>query len=103
MKTLQSRHRRQFLHLAAGAAVLCILAPNVAGNDVWSQGTRTIKFVVPTPPGGVNDTLARLLAEQIGRTQGQTVVVENRPGAGEVIGTEAAARASPDGNTLLVA
>jgi tripartite-type tricarboxylate transporter receptor subunit TctC len=69
----------------------------------WSQAARTSKLVVPNPPGGVNDLLARLLAEQISRAQGPTVVVENRPGAGEAIGTEAAARTAPDGNTLLFA
>jgi tripartite-type tricarboxylate transporter receptor subunit TctC len=47
---------------------------------------------VPSAPGGVTDALARLLGEQIGRTQGVTVVIDNRPGAGEVIGTETAAR-----------
>jgi tripartite-type tricarboxylate transporter receptor subunit TctC len=68
-----------------------------------SQAARTIKLVVASAPGGVNDILARLLAEEIGRTQGPTIVVENRPGAGEVIGTEAVARSAPDGNTLLIA
>jgi tripartite-type tricarboxylate transporter receptor subunit TctC len=57
---------------------------------------------VPYPAGGVADTLARLLAEQIGRAQGPTVMIENRPGAGTVIGTEAVALAPPDGNTVLI-
>src|SRR6266446_1093417 len=68
----------------------------------WSQTARTIKIVVPFPPGGVNDILARMLAEQVGRTQGPTIVVENRPGAGTTIGTEAVSRATPDGNTVLM-
>jgi tripartite-type tricarboxylate transporter receptor subunit TctC len=58
--------------------------------------------VVAAPPGGASDTLARLLAEQIGRTQRLTILVENRPGAGTAIGTEAVSRAAPDGNTLLI-
>src|SRR5262249_54791436 len=53
-------------------------------------------------PGGVTDALARLLAEEIGRVRGPTMLIENRPGAGGAIGTEAASRAAPDGNTLLI-
>jgi tripartite-type tricarboxylate transporter receptor subunit TctC len=94
--------RRQFLHLAAGAAALCILTVSMFGHGAWSQATRTIKIIVPFPPGGPTDFLARLMAEQIGRAQGPTVVVENRPGAGSVVGTDAASRAEPDGNTLLL-
>jgi tripartite-type tricarboxylate transporter receptor subunit TctC len=81
-------------------AVLCIA---FLGSEAWAQTARSIRIVVPTPPAGVNDIMARLLAEQIGRTQGATLVVENRPGAGEAIGTEAVARAAPDGGTFLVA
>jgi tripartite-type tricarboxylate transporter receptor subunit TctC len=57
---------------------------------------------VPYPPGSGPDILSRLMGEQIGRTQGPTVVVENRPGGGTVIGTEAVARAAPDGGTVLL-
>jgi tripartite-type tricarboxylate transporter receptor subunit TctC len=91
--------RRKFLQFvgAAAAADLVILTGHVA----WSQTTRAIKIVVPTAPGGTLDLVARLLGEQIGKAQGQTMVVEDRPGAGNVIGTEAVARAAPDGNTLL--
>ena len=63
----------------------------------------TIKVVVPYAPGGGVDALARILAEQIGRTRGPTMVIENRPGAGTVIATEAVARAAHDGNTVLMA
>ena len=62
----------------------------------------TIKIVVPYTPGSGPDILSRLMAEQIGRAQGPTVVVENRPGAGTVIGTEAVERAEPDGHTVLL-
>jgi len=95
--------RRQFLHLAAHVVTLGILAVSMPDRSAWSQTTRTIKIVVPSAPGGVIDLLARLLGEQIGRAQGPTVVVENRPGASEVIGIEAVARATPDGTTLLMA
>src|SRR5437016_14527096 len=74
----------------------------LTGHDGWPQATRTIKIVVPFQPGGTADILARLLAEQIGPAQGPTVVIENRPGAGSIVGTEAVSRAVPDGNTLLI-
>jgi tripartite-type tricarboxylate transporter receptor subunit TctC len=90
--------RRKFLHLAAGAAALYILSL----SNAWCQTARTIKIVVPFPPGGTTDILARLLAEQVSRAQGPTMVVENRPGAGTVIATEAVSRAAPDGNTVLM-
>jgi tripartite-type tricarboxylate transporter receptor subunit TctC len=95
--------RRQFL-LKLAAFVLSIVYVFATGHKAWSQTTRTIKLIVAVPPGGATDILARLLAEQIRRTQaGTTVVVENRPGADGVIGTEAVARASPDASTLLIA
>ena len=94
-------HRRQFLHLAAGASALVALLA-FPEHRAWPQGARTIKLVVPFPPGGGIDSLARIMAEEVGRTQGVVVVVENRPGAGTVIATEAVMRAKPDGNTLLV-
>jgi tripartite-type tricarboxylate transporter receptor subunit TctC len=73
------------------------------GHAGWAETARTIKIIVPSTAGGGADILARLLADQIGRAGGATIVVENRPGAGNVIGTEAAARAAPDGTTLLIA
>jgi tripartite-type tricarboxylate transporter receptor subunit TctC len=93
--------RRPFLHLAAGAAALAVLVA-LAGDAAWSQTAKTIKIVTPVPPGGSTDILARLLAEQIGRQRGPTAVIENRPGAGTVIGSEAVARAAPDGGTVLI-
>jgi tripartite-type tricarboxylate transporter receptor subunit TctC len=67
-----------------------------------SQTARTIRIIVPFAPGGAASVLARLVADQIGQARGPTTVVENRPGAGTAIGTEAVARAAPDGNTLLI-
>jgi tripartite-type tricarboxylate transporter receptor subunit TctC len=72
------------------------------GHVAWPQAARTIKIVVPNPPGATTDILARLLAEQIGKAHAVTIVIENRPGAGNVIGSEAVSRATPDGNTLLI-
>jgi len=94
---------RRSLHLPARAAtMLAVLALVLFEHDAWSQATRTIKIVVPFAPGGAASIQARLLAEQISRAQGSTVLIENRPGAGTVIGTEAVSRAAPDGNTLLL-
>src|SRR5437660_9204148 len=81
---------------ACFAATLLALGPGA-----WSQATRTIKIVVPFPPGGSADIMSRLLAEQISRAQGATTLIENRPGAGTVIATEAVSRTAPDGNTVL--
>jgi tripartite-type tricarboxylate transporter receptor subunit TctC len=72
------------------------------GAAAQAQTTRTIKFVVPFGPGGTADIVARLLAEHIGKAHGVATVIENRPGGGGVIATEAAARAAPDGNTVLL-
>jgi tripartite-type tricarboxylate transporter receptor subunit TctC len=92
--------RRRFLHLAGAAAAIILIM--LCHHTAWSQPTRTIRFVVPYSPGGSVDFLARLLAEHIGRVQGQMIVVENRAGAGAVIGAETVAHAIPDGNTLLI-
>jgi tripartite-type tricarboxylate transporter receptor subunit TctC len=90
-----SRLTRSAIALAA-ALLLAAAAPGA-----WAQ-SGTIKIVVPYTPGSGPDILSRLMAEQIGRAQGPTVVVENRPGAGTVIGTEAVERAEPDGHTVLL-
>jgi tripartite-type tricarboxylate transporter receptor subunit TctC len=96
------RPRRRFLCLAATATTLEMSAI-VLSNGAWSQTTpRTIKLVVPYPPGGTADIVARLLGEQIGRTNGSTIVVENRPGGGTAIASEAVSRAATDGSTLLI-
>jgi tripartite-type tricarboxylate transporter receptor subunit TctC len=88
---------RFFVALAA-----CAFA--VSGQQTAAQGPagKTVRVVVTTPAGGPADLVARLLAEQICRTQGQAIVVENRPGASTAIGTESVSRAGPDGNTLLL-
>src|SRR5437764_623338 len=82
----------------AAAMMLLAIAPHAAS----SQAPTTMKIVVPLQPGGAGDIVARLLAEQVGHAQGTALVIENRPGAGSVIGTEAVARAAPDGGTLLI-
>jgi tripartite-type tricarboxylate transporter receptor subunit TctC len=92
----------RFLHLAAAAVAIGVAFGILFSSDgAWSQ-TRNIKLVVPNPPGGAVDVAARLLAEEISKAPGTTMVVEDRPGAGSVIGTEAVSRAAPNGNTLLI-
>src|SRR3954470_24863211 len=63
---------------------------------------RQIRVIVPYPPGGSVDVLGRLLAQRMQENWGQSVIVENRPGAGTMIGTAAAAKAEPDGYTLII-
>jgi tripartite-type tricarboxylate transporter receptor subunit TctC len=87
--------------LSRGPAFACAVALIVVAGQAAAQ-TGTIKIVLPVPPGGAGDIIARLLVEQVSRAQGQTMVIESRPGAGTTIGTEAVARAAPDGNTLLI-
>src|SRR5215475_198652 len=88
----------------AGRAVasLALLVLALSAQSAWSQTPGSFKIVVPYPPASGPDILSRLMAEQIGRAQGPTVVVENRPGGGTLIGTEAVARAAPDGGTVLL-
>lgn len=70
----------------------------------WSQAypSKPLRVIVPQPPGGGFDFVARALGERLGRQLGQSVVVENRPGSGTLVGTDAAAKAAPDGYTLLM-
>ena len=92
--------RRSFLHSAAGAAALASL-PRVACAE--SYPTRPVRFVVPLPAGSSPDITARVIAEQLANTWAQAVVVENRPGGGGIIATQAVLSAIPDGYTLLFA
>jgi tripartite-type tricarboxylate transporter receptor subunit TctC len=85
------------LYRLVGTIALCALL----GVAAQAQTSRMIKFVVPFAPGGTADILARLLAEEIGKAHGVGTLIENRPGAGTIIATEAASRAVPDGNTVL--
>ena len=91
--------RRRLLQGAAAGA-LALSAPLAFGQS-WP--TRPVKIVVPFPAGGTTDLLARLIAPQMSEDLGQPVVIENRPGAGGLLGADLVAKAAADGNTLLMA
>ena len=91
--------RRQFLHLAAGAAALPF-APHVARAQAYPS--RPIRWIVGFTPGGATDIIARLMGQWLSERLGQSVIIENRPGAGSNIAAEAVVRAPPDGYTLLL-
>jgi tripartite-type tricarboxylate transporter receptor subunit TctC len=92
-------HRRHFLHLAAGAAALPAVS-RIARAQTYP--TRPVRIIVTFPAGSTSDILARPMAQWLQERLGQPFVVDNRPGAGGTIGTEAVVRASPDGYTLLL-
>lgn len=91
---------RQFLCLALVVGAFSVLSAGLFDHSAWPQMARTIRIIVPFPPGGTADLLVRLLAEQIDRSQIASAVVDNRPGADA--GTDATARAAPTGNTVLL-
>jgi tripartite-type tricarboxylate transporter receptor subunit TctC len=98
-------HRRRFLHraisltakisLAAGGVVLCVSAA-----QAQAYPSRPIKIVVAYAPAGSTDAVARMVGQELSAAMGVPVIIENRPGGGTLIGTEAAAHAAPDGYTL---
>ena len=77
--------------------------PAAAQSSGSAYPARPIRMIVPFPAGGATDILARALSQKLGEKIGQTVVIENRPGAGGTIGADAASKAAPDGYTLLLA
>jgi tripartite-type tricarboxylate transporter receptor subunit TctC len=87
--------------IAIAAALGAAFAPAVARAQAW-RPSRPVRLVVPFAPGGSNDIVSRLLMESVGTALGQPLVIENRAGAGSVIGAEHVARAAPDGHTLLI-
>lgn len=89
-------------HLVAALPAACLLS--VFAPTAWAQTdfpSRALRVIVPQPPGGGFDFVARALGERLAKRLGQPVVVENRTGSGTLIGTDAAAKAAPDGYTLL--
>src|SRR5262245_29471562 len=92
-------HRRQFLHLAAGAAAL-----PAASRVGWAQAypSRPVRIIIGFAPGGVVEIVARLIGQGVPEVLGQPFTIESRPGAASNIATEAVVRAPPDGYTLLL-
>lgn len=82
---------------------VCALALLASAASADGFPSRPLKLIVPFPPGGATDVLARTVGEALGRRLGQPVVIDNRPGAGANLGAQLAARAAPDGYTLLMA
>jgi tripartite-type tricarboxylate transporter receptor subunit TctC len=88
---------RTFSKLGAAVALLLALTGGGAADD---YPVKPIRLIVPFPPGGSNDVVGRLIAKQLGERLGQQMVVDNRGGAGSMIGTEVLAKSAPDGYTL---
>ena len=89
--------RRRFLHFAAAATAVGATMPVARGE---SYPTRPVRIISGFPPGGINDTYARLIGQWLSEHLGQQFIVENRPGAGGTLAAEAVAKSAPDGYTL---
>ena len=89
---------------AAGAALLSVVASGVAASTARAQAypSKPLRIVVPTGAGGITDIVARIVGARLSERLGQPVMIDNRAGASGIIGTEVAARAAPDGYTLLM-
>jgi tripartite-type tricarboxylate transporter receptor subunit TctC len=96
----RARPRRRTIGCALAAALATFLVPQAHAQS-WPA--KPIRYIVPFPPGGGTDTSARLMAPTISSALGQQVVIENRPGAGGMIGVEQAAKSAPDGYTMVQA
>lgn len=92
--------RRQMLATSAKAA-LALAMPWSTGAQAANYPDKPIRFLVPYPPGGGTDVIARIVQERFQSALGQPIIIENRGGAGGSVGTELAARAAPDGHTIL--
>src|SRR5215212_6749824 len=82
--------------------ILAAVAALLAASAHAQYPVKPLRMIVPFPPGGGTDAMARVLAPRLAEGLGQSVIIENRGGAGATIGTEAAARSAPDGYTLLL-
>ncbi|VCU72472.1 Tripartite tricarboxylate transporter family receptor [Pigmentiphaga humi] len=99
MSISHSLSRRDFVRLGAATAAL---AAGGAGRAAEKYPTKPVTVIVPYAPGGQGDVFARLIAPDLGQALGQSVIVENRPGATGALGTRQVVRAEPDGHTLLM-
>jgi tripartite-type tricarboxylate transporter receptor subunit TctC len=92
---------RRLVAVALALSALCMIAAPLAHAQKFPE--RPIRFIVPFPPGGGNDILARVIAPKMAEFLGQPVIVDNRAGAGGNIGAEIVAKSAPDGYTILIA
>ena len=99
MSAKSTRNRSAFLFAAAACVLLSVLPIDRA---FAVDPDHIVKIVVPFAPGGGTDIVARTLAQEMARDLGQSVIVENRPGAGTIVGTQTVAVSEPDGYTLLM-
>jgi tripartite-type tricarboxylate transporter receptor subunit TctC len=91
-----------FRLLARLVALVTVLSAWMVSAGVAQNFTHTIRLIVPFPAGGSNDVMARIIAPHLEQALGQTVIVDNRPAAGGIVGSDAVAKATPDGHTLLL-
>lgn len=99
---MKKRLRRGLAALASLTLVMAMIHGTAQAQGSDAYPSRPVTIVVPFSPGGSADVYARIVAQQLGKETGKAFVVENRPGAGAVIGTQYAAKAAPDGHTLLM-
>jgi tripartite-type tricarboxylate transporter receptor subunit TctC len=92
---------KKCLGVATGVLALFCVSIAAVDHDAWSEPARTIRVILPVPPGGAIDIFSRIVAEQISTANGVNMIVESKPGAGGIIAAEYVAHAPPDGNTLL--
>ena len=88
--------------LRLALAVLCLFTTPLAFAQTSGAPNRPVRIIVPFPPGAATDTLGRLIAQKLTDTWGQPVTVDNRPGAGSIIGAETSAKSAPDGSTIFM-
>ena len=94
---------RRMGKVVIAAVALSVASPVVAQSGAEGYPSKTVRFICPFPPGGLNDLLARFFAQRLTDALGQQVFVDNRGGAGGIIGAEAGARAPADGYTITMA
>jgi tripartite-type tricarboxylate transporter receptor subunit TctC len=105
LKLTQGLRRQRIgtgLAAALGSALLLLFGAGASAEDTDNYPTRPVMMIVPFAPGGASDFVARIIQHGVGEILGQQIVVDNRPGAAGIIGTEVAARAAPDGYTAFL-
>lgn len=102
MTSIISNVRRVASAVGLAVPVLGVLATGGVHAQAPAYPSKSVRFIIPYPPGGGNDTISRLVAARVGSDFGQQLVVDNRPGAGTTIGTALAAKAAPDGYTIVM-